>query len=70
MEIESSFARKLSFLQYLTEDSIEGVMNKINIQYLCLNMMINCDKARTCENAVNQYLYCSEGLHIQCLVGG
>ena len=31
---------------------------------------MNCDKARKCENVVNQYLYCSEGLHIRCLVGG
>ena len=55
-EDESSVARKLIFLQYLIEENVEGVMTERSIHHLCLNMMMNCDKARKCENAVKQYL--------------
>ena len=55
-EDESSVARKLFFLQYLIEENVEGVMTEISIHHLCLNVMMNCDKARKCKNAVNQYL--------------
>ena len=59
-EDESSVAMNLFFLQYLTEENV-GVMTDRNIQHLCLNMMMNCDKARKCQKAANQHLYCNEG---------
>ena len=49
------------FLQYLTEENVEEVMTDRNIQHLCLNIMMNCDKARKCQKAANTYLYCNEG---------
>ena len=56
IEEESSVDRNLFFLQYLTEENVEGVMTERCIQHLCFNMMMNCDKARKCKKAANQYL--------------